>query len=130
MNQRPRTAAIVEDDPELRRLVRKHLESMGFAVTEFQSGRLALREIQANPPDLICLDLMLPEMSGYLVCEALRRSIDTKNVPVLVISARTLPEDRAYAEEVGATAYLSKPFTRKAFTSVVESLLAPRKEGA
>ncbi|MBS2024313.1 MAG: response regulator, partial [Deltaproteobacteria bacterium] len=88
---------VVEDDPELRKLMRKHLESAGHEVREVGTGRAAISHCETQLPDLICLDLMLPELSGYQVCEALRKNPVTSRVRILVVSARTLPEDRAFA---------------------------------
>jgi DNA-binding response OmpR family regulator len=119
----PKKVLVVEDDPDLRRMIRKHLESIGAEVSEVGSGRAALAHCAVSVPDLVCLDLMLPELSGYKVCEALRGNPATREVLVLVITARTLPEDRAYAEEVGADAHLGKPFSRVEFLNSVKSLL-------
>ena len=117
---------IVEDDPDLRRLLRKFVEVLGHEVQEAATGKAALLSLQANPPSLVCLDLMLPEQSGYTVCEFIRRDARLKDIPVLVISARALPEDRASAEEAGASAYLVKPFTRAQVVDQVEALLGKR----
>jgi DNA-binding response OmpR family regulator len=114
---------LVEDDPALRKLVKSHLDRMGLEVVEAADGRSALARLGEHAPDLVCLDLMLPESSGYEVCEFIRKTATLKHVPVLVMSARTLPEDRAHAEEVGASAYLIKPFNRATFTTQVSALL-------
>jgi two-component system, OmpR family, response regulator len=118
-----RTALVVEDDPALRALVRRYLESMGIAVTEVAEGRAAILHVAVHRPDLVCLDLMLPELSGYDVCEFMRTEARLKGVPILIMSARALPQDRAFAEQVGASSYLVKPFKRQGFTAAVESLL-------
>ena len=118
-----RTALVVEDDPEVRKLVRKSLERMGFTVAEARTGKEAMEQLGRSHPDLVCLDLMLPEQSGYEICEYIRHSVALRAVPVLVISARALPEDRAHAEEVGADAYLIKPFTFAELTEKVTTLV-------
>jgi two-component system chemotaxis response regulator CheY len=120
---------VVEDDPELRRLMRKYLETLGVEVSEVGTGRAALAHCDVTLPDLICLDLMLPELSGYRVCEALRQNPVTRGVRILVVSARTLPEDRAFAEDAGADGHLGKPFSRTDFLERVQGLLG-RAEGA
>ena len=118
-----RTALVVEDDPEIRKLVRKYLEKMGLEVREAGTGKAALGELAARPPGLVCLDLMLPEISGYEICEHIRRTPALDGVRVLVLSARAMPADRAHAEEVGANAYLIKPIHWKTFSSTVLALL-------
>ena len=87
-------------------------------------GRSAIRALELGPPDLVCLDLMLPELSGFEVCEFMRSRPELKDVPILVMSARAKPMDRAFAEEVGATAYLVKPFKRSEFSHAVNVCIA------
>jgi DNA-binding response OmpR family regulator len=117
------TVLLVEDEWKLRRLLRKHLERIGLQVIEVGDGRSAIRQLSENPPDIVCLDLMLPELSGYDVCEFIRASPSLKHIPVLVVSARALPEDRAQAEKAGASGYLIKPFSATVFLTKVTSLL-------
>jgi DNA-binding response OmpR family regulator len=119
-----RTALVVEDDPDLRAMVRRYLEAMGISVTEVAEGRSAILHVAVHRPDLVCLDLMLPELSGYDVCEFMRTEERLKGVPILIMSARALPQDRAFAEQVGASSYLVKPFKRQGFNATVEKLLA------
>ena len=126
--QKKQTVLVVEDDPALRKLVRGYLSFMGFSIVEVADGRSAMAKLGEQVPDLVCLDLMLPESSGYDVCEFMRKTETLKHVPVLMMSARTLPEDRAYAEEVGVTAYLTKPFSRAEFTQHVRDVLAERRQ--
>jgi DNA-binding response OmpR family regulator len=118
-----RTALVVEDDPDLRGLVRRHLESLGMTVTEAGEGRSAILHVAVHRPDLVVLDLMLPELSGYEVCQFMRGEARLKEVPILIMSARGLPQDRAYAEQVGASTYLVKPFRRPAFLAAVHELV-------
>lgn len=122
----PRTALVVEDHPDARALVRTYLLSMGLQVVDVAEGRSAIRALQASRPDLVCLDLMLPELSGFEVCEFMRSRPELRDVPILVMSARAKPMDRAFAEEVGATAYLVKPFKRSDFSRAVNVCIASR----
>jgi two-component system chemotaxis response regulator CheY len=125
MNSPPQ-ALVVEDDPEVRKLVRKSLERLAFTVAEARTGKEAMELLAKSEPDLVCLDLMLPEQSGYEICEYIRKTTALRSVPVLVISARALPEDRAHAEEVGADAYLIKPFSFAQFAAKVTALTKAR----
>src|SRR5579872_6915363 len=86
-------------------------------------GRSALEYLAGQTPDLICLDLVLPEVSGYDVCDFIRKTPRLASIPVLMISARTLPADRAYAEEVGVSAYLTKPFSRAELVKQIRALI-------
>jgi two-component system chemotaxis response regulator CheY len=121
---------LVEDDPALQKLVKSYLDQMGVEVLVASDGQSAISLLAEHTPDLVCLDLMLPQVSGYDVCEHMRKTPRLRAVPVLIMSARTLPEDRAHAEEVGASAYLIKPFSRAQFSEQVRSLLSPAPEGA
>jgi two-component system chemotaxis response regulator CheY len=116
----PRKALVVEDHPDARALVRTYLTAMGLDVVDVAEGRSAIRFLQATRPDLVCLDLMLPELSGFEVCEFMRANPELRDIPILVMSARAKPMDRAFAEEVGATAYLVKPFKRNEFSRAVD----------
>ena len=118
-----KSTLVVEDDPEIRRLLRKYLEKLGLEVHEAGTGKAALALLAGLDPALICLDLMLPESSGYELCERIRATERHQNVPVLVISARSMPPDRAAAEEVGATAYLIKPIRWESFAATVKQLI-------
>jgi DNA-binding response OmpR family regulator len=119
-----RTALVVEDDPALRTMVRHLLEGMRMEVSEVAEGRSAILHLAVHqPPDIVCLDLMLPELSGYEVCEYMRSDERLRAVPILIVSARAAPQDRAFAEQMGASMYLVKPFKRKEFHAVVNQLL-------
>jgi DNA-binding response OmpR family regulator len=118
-----RKALVVEDHPDARALVRTYLLAMGMEVVDVAEGRSAIRQLESSPPDLVCLDLMLPELSGYEVCEFMRAHPRLKDVPILIMSARAKPMDRAFAEDVGATAYLVKPFKRSEFSRAVDACM-------
>lgn len=119
-----RTVVLVEDNPALQRLISMFVKRLGFEVFVTADGDAGVKEITLRKPDLVCLDLMLPRLSGYDVCERVRRDPLLAKIPILMISARTAPEDRAHAEEVGANAFLTKPFKEEAFARVVHRLLA------
>jgi len=120
---RRRKALVVEDHPDARALVSTYLQKMDLEVIEVAEGRSAIRALELSRPDLVCLDLMLPELSGFEVCEFMRSRPELKDVPILVMSARAKPMDRAFAEEVGATVYLIKPFKRSEFSRAVNACI-------
>ena len=117
-----KTVLLVEDDPALRKLVQGYMKVLGYTVFEVSDGKKAMSALREQTFELIVLDLMLPESSGYDVLEYLRAQGLAKT-PVLMMSARSLPEDRAQAEELGATMYLIKPFSRSDFTKAVKSVM-------
>jgi len=121
---RRRKALVVEDHPDARALVSTYLRTMDLEVTAVAEGRSAIRALELARPDLVCLDLMLPELSGFEVCEFMRSNPELRDVPILVMSARAKPMDRAFAEEVGATVYLVKPFKRSEFSRAVSVCIA------
>lgn len=123
-----RIAVLVEDNPSLQKLTSLYLQRMNFAVEVVSDGAAALHKIEQVRPALVCLDLMLPRVSGYDVCEQLRARAEFSALPILILSARTTPEDRAHAEEVGANAFLAKPYKEQQFVAVVNKLLSGEKE--
>lgn len=112
MNDEKRSVLVVDDDPEIRQLLATVLDRMGFSVRQAADGRTAIKRLDEARPSLLCIDLMLPESSGYDVCEHINKTPTLNGLPVLMVSARSMPEDRAQAEELGVRVYLSKPFTQ------------------
>jgi two-component system KDP operon response regulator KdpE len=98
---------IVDDEPQLRRALRRALEGHGYAVREAEDGASALAEVQAFKPDVVLLDLVLPDMSGVDVCRELRRDHQT---PVIVLSILGDERTKIEALDQGADDYLTKPF--------------------
>jgi two-component system chemotaxis response regulator CheY len=119
----PRTALVVDDDPDIRKVIGAYLTKLGFSVAYAADGRAAISKLDEARPTLLCVDLMLPESSGYDVCDHVRNSEALRGLPILMISARTMPEDRAYAEELGVKRYLAKPFTQAQFIAHVKETL-------
>ncbi|MCC9607731.1 response regulator transcription factor [Blastopirellula sp. JC732] len=117
---------VVEDEAHLAIGIRYNLEAEGFDVTVVEDGRSALEVVEKSPRqiDLVILDLMLPGMSGYAVCETIRAN--GEDMPILILSARTLSEDRKRGFDVGADQYMMKPFDLDEFISRVKNLLAAR----
>jgi two-component system, OmpR family, KDP operon response regulator KdpE len=97
----------IEDDPQIRRFLRTGLESHGFQIHEADSGKLGLIEAANRKPDLVILDLGLPDMDGVEVVKRLR---EWSSIPLIVLSARTMETDKVAALDAGADDYLTKPF--------------------
>ena len=127
MRRLGKTALLVDDHPEIRNQIRAFLRRLGFETVEAGDARSAIDRLSTCRPDMICLDLVLPDSSGYDICEFIRRSPVHGATPILMMSDRTYPEDRAHAAEAGADAFLAKPITEKALRERIESLF-PRGE--
>lgn len=117
---------VVEDEEHLAIGIKYNLEAEGFSVTTAGNGQAALAAVAATdaPVDLVVLDLMLPGMSGYAVCEAIREQ--GSDMPVVMLTARTLVEDRIRGFDAGTDVYLQKPFDLDELLSIVRNLLARR----
>lgn len=114
---------VVDDDPNMQLLIRFNLEQKGYTVDTAGDGAEGLARAQSAPFDLVILDVMLPEISGFDLCEQLRREYD---YPVLLLTARSQMEDFEQASRVGATDYILKPFDPLALADQVASHLASR----
>lgn len=122
MAGRPRIL-IVEDETAIARGLKFNFEQEGYEALLFGEGPAALRYVEEHPGevDLVVLDLMLPGMSGYEICRALREL--KPQIPILVLSARTLSEDKAHAFDCGTDQYMTKPFALPELISRVRNLL-------
>ena len=119
---------IVEDEPDIGDLLAFHLEREGYHVSRSRTGADALRQVRARPPDLILLDLMLPELGGLEVCRRLRQDPRTASVPIVMLTARGEEVDRIVGLELGADDYIVKPFSPKEVVARVRAVL--RRAGA
>jgi len=109
MTPLPKKIIIVEDQPDVADLLEEMLGIDGYQVTKIHSSTGALSVIQAEKPDVVLLDIMMPDISGLEVLRFMRREPDLQRTPVVIVSARTLPEDIRTGLDAGATAYLTKP---------------------
>jgi DNA-binding response OmpR family regulator len=114
------TILVVEDEPALRDTLSYNLKKDGFSVEAVGDGRAALDSARKLKPDLIVLDLMLPEIDGFEVCRILRREMNT---PILMLTARDDEIDRVVGLEVGADDYLTKPFSMRELMARVKAQL-------
>jgi DNA-binding response OmpR family regulator len=114
---------IVEDDPDIAELVGRYLDKAGFAAERAASGRDALAMIAAKPPDLVVLDLMLPQVDGLEVCRVVRSDPKTSTIPIIMLTARAEESERIVGLELGADDYLTKPFSPNELVARVRALL-------
>ena len=125
----PADVLIVEDEPDIRNLVVHHLTRDGFRCRTAGSGAEALARIRAAAPDLVVLDLMLPEMTGLEVCRRLRADPATAGVPIIMLTAKTDEVDRIVGLEMGADDYVAKPFSPKELVARVRAVLRRARPG-
>jgi two-component system alkaline phosphatase synthesis response regulator PhoP len=114
---------IVEDEQDILQLVKHYLEKEGFRPVTAMSGLEALKKVKEDKPDLVVLDLMLPEMDGLEVCKRLRSVPDTAMLPILMLTAKAEESDTIVGLELGADDYVTKPFSPKALVARVKALL-------
>jgi phosphate regulon transcriptional regulator PhoB len=119
----PSRVLIVEDEPDIRELVVHHLKREGYQVSVAASGEEALRQVQASPPDLVLLDLMMPTMNGLEVCRRLRQDPVTASLPIVMLTAKGDEVDRVLGLELGADDYVVKPFSPKELLARVRAVL-------
>ncbi|HET9961656.1 MAG TPA: response regulator transcription factor [Nitrospiraceae bacterium] len=119
----PKKILIVEDEKDILQLVKLYLEKEGFRTITAMTGSDALRQVKAERPDLMILDLMLPEMDGLEVCKKIRLNSDTALLPIVMLTAKAEESDTVIGLELGADDYVTKPFSPKALVARVKALL-------
>jgi DNA-binding response OmpR family regulator len=118
---------VVEDDQDLAELLDFNLKSAGFSTSTASNGIEALRLARSVLPDLILLDLMLPELDGFAVCEILQRDPATARVPIIMLTALSSELARFTGLECGANDYITKPFSPRKLVSRVGEMIGLRK---
>ena len=121
---------IVEDELDFLSTLRERLESEGYVVATAVDGERALGKIPEEKPDLILLDIMLPEMNGYQVCRELKCNPETETIPVVVVTAKSQESDKFWAKETGADDYLTKPFEMEELLQKIQDNLQEDKKTA
>lgn len=118
---------VVEDEADFRMMLRTRLEANGYEVSEAEDGAIGLEKARNTGPDLIILDVMLPKMDGYKVARLLKFDERHRNIPIIILTARTQQSDRETGMEVGADAYLTKPYKPEEMLEIVARLLSGQK---
>lgn len=117
------TILIVEDEPDIRKLVHYNLTQERFSVVEAEDGEQALKIIRRMRPHLIILDLMLPGLSGLELCRIIREQVETAEIPILMLTAKAGEADRVVGLEMGADDYLVKPFSPRELVARIKAVL-------
>jgi two-component system alkaline phosphatase synthesis response regulator PhoP len=119
----PAKILIIEDESDIRELLTISLEEEGFAVESAGSGEEGLQLARSGKPSLVLLDLMLPNISGIEICRQLQGDPDLRNIPVLMLTAKSTETDKVVGLEVGADDYVTKPFSPRELVARVKALL-------
>ncbi|MEO8290269.1 MAG: response regulator [Gaiellaceae bacterium] len=117
---------VIDDDPAIRMLCAISLQTERVAVVEAPDGRRGLDQARSEPPDVVVTDVRMPGLDGFELAEALRSDERTRAIPLIFLSAEAEPFNEARAQELGALAYLTKPFDPPALASLVAGAVAPR----
>jgi DNA-binding response OmpR family regulator len=124
--------AVVDDEPDIIHLVSIHLKKAGFSVDSFLNGTSLLKFLAANIPDLVILDLMLPDLDGFEVCKMMKNDSRYASIPVIMLTAKGQESDKVTGLELGADDYLTKPFSPRELIARVKAVLrrtTPSKHG-
>ncbi len=114
------TIVAADDDPQLLRLMTRNLEFEGYEVLPASNGVLALEQIEAHGPNLVLLDVMMPRMDGFTVCQRVR---EFSSVPIIIVTARGQDQDKVHGLDLGADDYLTKPFSVDELLARVRAVL-------
>jgi CheY-like chemotaxis protein/anti-sigma regulatory factor (Ser/Thr protein kinase) len=123
-----RAVLIVEDEPDQNEMLAQLVARRGFDVVQTYSGKEGVDRARTHPPDLLLLDLMLPDIDGFEVCESLRTSRDTNLIPIVMATALSEARHRIRGYRVGANAYIVKPYTREQIYAAIDDALAWKEE--
>jgi two-component system phosphate regulon response regulator PhoB len=115
---------VVDDEPEAVELVEFNLKQSGYVVATAADGSEALKKARSQSPDLIVLDVMLPEMDGFEICKSLRLDSTTAKIPIIMLTAKAAEIDRVLGLELGADDYLTKPFSPRELLLRIKKLLS------
>ena len=119
-----KTVLVADDDPVILRLIQVNLELEGYDVFLAQNGEEAVELARAEKPDLVILDIMMPRLDGYQACERLKADDETRDIPVVFLSAKAQQSDIEKGKAFGVEEYLTKPFDPNDLVETVDRLLA------
>jgi two-component system phosphate regulon response regulator PhoB/two-component system alkaline phosphatase synthesis response regulator PhoP len=119
----PKLIAVVDDEPDILELVSIHLEKAGYQSVEFSNGESFLEFLKCSQPELIVLDLMLPDMNGLEICKYLKKHDSLSSIPIIMLTAKSEEIDKILGLELGADDYVTKPFSPKELIARIRAVL-------
>ncbi len=122
-----RKILIVDDEPYILNILDFSLDAEGYSVLQAADGDEALRVAAEQSPDLIIMDIMMPRLDGFETCRRLKEDVHTRDIPVVLLTARNSREDRARGDEVKADGYITKPFSPQRLLDTVQQYLGVAK---
>ena len=128
MNQQKRRILIVDDEPEIHAVLGKMLVREGYEIQSANSAEESYEKVESFKPELVILDIMMPKVSGIDVCNKLKGDPTTKDIMILIVSARDAQEDRIEGLAHGADDYVSKPFHLRSLVRKIEHMLQKKRE--
>jgi len=115
---------IADDHAEVVELVRVTLEGEDYEIVDASNGKEALKKARLEKPDLVLLDVVMPKMDGFEVCRKLKKDPQTKEIPIIMLTAKAQEVEKEKGREVGASDYITKPFSPSALLTKIEEILA------
>jgi DNA-binding response OmpR family regulator len=119
---------VVDDEPYIARVIKFKLEQEGYAVISANDGVTGLDRIRQEKPDLVLLDVMMPGLTGYEVCQQVKADADLAGIPVVFLTAKGQERDREQGLNLGASDYITKPFSPNRLLELVKSIIGNAKD--
>ena len=124
----PKKILVVDDEPNIVKMVESRLKANGYEVIIAYDGQEAVEKVKSNMPDLIVLDLLLPKIDGYKIFDILKQDEKYKNIPIVMLTARAGYEDIKRGLEIGAIAYVTKPFKAEVLLGIIAGAVGGRSK--
>lgn len=123
----PKKIMVVDDEPYIARVIKFKLEQEGYIVISANDGITGLNKIREEKPDLVLLDVMMPGMTGYEVCQKIKGDAELAGIPVVILTAKGQERDREQGFSMGASDYITKPFSPNRLLELVKSIIGEAK---
>lgn len=123
----PKKIMVVDDEPYIARVIKFKLEQEGYTVISANDGQSGLQKIKEEKPDLVLLDVMMPGLSGYEVCQKIKEDAELAGIPVVILTAKGQERDREQGLTMGASDYITKPFSPNRLLELVKSMIGDAK---
>ncbi len=114
---------VIDDEAEITQIIEAFLENAGYVVTTENSSVMGIERAKEIKPDLILLDIMMPNMDGYEICDELKKNADTKNIPVIFLTGKDSRDDQGRSFQVGGDMFVKKPFSCERLLEIVNIVL-------